>query len=82
MLCSKSQTLMQPAPEDAAKLLPDRWKDRDVYGPPSCHDARGVESLGELKGSHNLMPSVPHDKSLLSLVNVNPLTMLLLRRGG
>ena len=71
---------MQPAPEDAAKLLPDLWNDRDVYGPPSCHDARGVESLGELKGSHNLIPSVPQDKSLLSLVNANPLTMLLLER--
>ena len=48
VLCSKSHTLMQPAPEEAAKLLPFRWNEREVYGPPSCHVASGAESLGEL----------------------------------
>jgi len=48
VLCSRSQTLIHPTPEDAAKLFPFRWNDSDVYGPPSCHVARGSESLGEL----------------------------------
>ena len=48
MLWSKSQTRMQPAPEDAAKTLPVLWTERAVYGPPSCHVAIGVVSLGVL----------------------------------
>lgn len=48
VLCSKSHTLIHPAPEDAAKLFPFRWNDSDVYGPPSCHVASGAESLDEL----------------------------------
>lgn len=75
VLVSRSQTLIHPAPEEAAKELPDRWQVSAVYGPPSCHVDIGSESLGELYGSHSLMPSVAQVKSLLSFVKVMPLTI-------
>lgn len=30
VLCSRSQTLIHPAPEEAAKLFPFLWNDKDV----------------------------------------------------
>ena len=74
MLWFRSHTRIHPAPDEAAKTLPALWTEREVYGPPSCHDRIGVVSLGVLYGSHSLMPSVAQERSFLSLVNVRPLT--------